>query len=84
MYCIYNLASEYSFNCGFKFFDLSDAAYAKVVYITYNMSKWDLPDIYAHALGLGHIYQANPSCPYACYNLYYVYYTKLVLAIYSI
>ena len=46
-----------------------------VVYITYNMGNWDLPDIYAHALGpaalgLGHIYQANPSCP--CYN-YYIY-----------
>jgi len=42
-------------------------------YITYNMGNWDLPDIYglAHgsaALGLGHIYQANPSCP--CYNYY--------------
>ena len=37
------------------------------------MGNRDLPDIYAHALGpaalgLGHIYQANPSCP--CYNLY--------------
>ena len=37
------------------------------------MGNQDLPDIYAHALGpaaleLGHIYQANPSCP--CYNLY--------------
>ena len=44
-----------------------------VVYITYNMGNRDLPDIYAHALGpaalvLGHIYQANPSCPY--YNYY--------------
>ena len=49
--------------------------YTQVVYITYNMGNRDLPDIYAHilgpaALGLGHIYQANPSCPYACYNLY--------------
>ena len=48
----------------------------KVVYITYNMGNRDLPDIYAHALGpaalgLGHIYQANPSCP--CYNLYIIY-----------
>ena len=75
--CICNLTSEYSFNCGFKiFFDLSDVVYTQVVYITYNMGNWDLPDIYAHslrpaALGLGHkkiIYQANPACP--CYNLY--------------
>ena len=47
--------------------------YTQVVYITYNMGNQDLPDIYADALGpaalgLGHIYQANPSCP--CYNLY--------------
>ena len=74
--CICNLTSEYSFNCGFKiFFDLSDEVYTKVVYITYNMGNRDLPDIYAHALGpaalgLGHIYQANPSCP--CYNLYII------------
>ena len=39
------------------------------------MGNRDLPDVYAHALGpvalgLGHIYQANPSCP--CYN-YYIY-----------
>ena len=72
--CICNLTSEYSFNCGFKiFFDLSYEVYTQVVYITYNMGNQDLPDIYAHALGpaalrLGHIYQANPSCP--CYNLY--------------
>jgi len=37
------------------------------------MGNWDLPDIYALALGpaalrLRHIYQANPSCP--CYNYY--------------
>jgi len=37
------------------------------------MGKKDLSDIYALALGpaavgLGHIYQANPSCP--CYNYY--------------
>ena len=56
--CICNLTSEYSFNCGLKFFfDLSDVVYTQVVYITYNR---DLPDIYAHALGpvalrLGHI-----------------------------
>ena len=72
--CICNLTSEYSFNCGLKiFFDLSDVVYTQVIYITYNMGNRDLPDIYAHALrpaalGLGHIYQANPSCP--CYNLY--------------
>ena len=47
--------------------------YTLVVYISYNMANRDLPDIYAHALGpaalrLGHIYQANPSCP--CYSLY--------------
>ena len=72
--CICNLTSEYSFNCGFKiFFDLSDVVCTQVVYITYNMGNRDLPDIYAHALGpaalgLEHIYQANPSCP--CYNLY--------------
>ena len=44
-------------------------------YISYNVGTRDFPDIYAHALGpaalgLGHIYQANPSCP--CYN-YYIY-----------
>ena len=44
-----------------------------VEYISYNMGTRDLPDIYARALGpaalgLGHIYQANPSC--SCYNLY--------------
>ena len=44
--------------------------------VAYNMGNRDLPDIYAHALGptalgLGHIYQANPSCP--CYNLYIQY-----------
>ena len=69
--CIYNLASEYNFNSGLKiFFDLSDETYTLVVYITYNIGKRDLLDIYAHALelgpaalGLGHIYQANPSCP---------------------
>ena len=43
------------------------------------MGNRDLPDIYAHALGpaalgLGHIYQANPSCP--CYN-YYIYSDKV-------
>ena len=91
--CICNLTSEYSFNCGFKiFFDLSDVVYTQVVYITYNMGNRDLPDIYAHALGpaalgLGHIYQANPSCP--CYNLYiyiyiYIYiYVHMQLAMYA-
>ena len=44
-------------------------------YISYNVGTRDFPDIYARALGLaalglGHIYQANPSCP--CYN-YYIY-----------
>ena len=44
-------------------------------YISYNMGTRDFPDIYARALGpaalgLGHIYQANPSCPW--YN-YYIY-----------
>ena len=55
---------------GLKFFDLSDAVHTFVAYITYNMGNWDLPDIYAYALGLGHIYQTNPSCP--CYNLYII------------
>ena len=45
LYTIYNLASEYNFNCGFKFFfDFSDVVYTLVVYITYNMGKRDLPD----------------------------------------
>ena len=52
--------------------DLFDVLCTLVVYISYNMGNRNyLPDIYAHALGpvaLGHIYQANPSCP--CYNLY--------------
>ena len=56
--------------------------YTQVVYITYNMGNRDLPDIYAHALGpaalgLGHIYQANPSCP--CYNLYIYYHIILIM-----
>ena len=42
----------------------------EVEYISYNVGTRDLPDIYARALGLGHIYQANPLCP--CYN-YYIY-----------
>ena len=50
------------------FFDLSDMIYMQVVYITYNMGNRDLPDIYAHALRLGHIYQANPFCP--CLYIY--------------
>ena len=46
------------------------------------MGTWNLPDIYAQArgpaaLGLGHIYQANPSCP--CYN----YYTWLASQLYN-
>ena len=72
--CICNLTSELI--VGLNFFDLSDVVYTQVVYITYKMGNRDLPDIYAHALGpaalgLGHIYQANPSCP--CYNLYIIY-----------
>jgi len=47
--------------------------YAIVVYITYNMATWDLPDVYAlalwpAALGLAYTYQANPSWPW--YNYY--------------
>ena len=50
------------------------------------MGNRDLPDIYAHALGpaalgLGHIYQANPSCP--CYNYYILYDLKLYVYIYT-
>ena len=42
-------------------------------YISYTMGTRDFPDVYARALGpaalgLGHIYQANPSCPW--YNYY--------------
>ena len=52
-------------------------------YISYNMGTWDFPDKYARALepaalGLGHIYQANPSCP--CYNHYV--YAKCIIASY--
>ena len=48
------------------------------------MGNQDLPDIYAHALGpaalrLGHIYQANPSCP--CYN-YYIHLATRNVAVY--
>ena len=42
---ICNLASEYSFNCGLKFFDFSDVIYTTKVYITYNMGNPDLPDM---------------------------------------
>jgi len=43
------------------------------------MGNWDLPDIYALALGpaalrLGHSYQANPLCPS---NNYYIYTHKV-------
>ena len=31
---------------------------------SYTMARRNLPDIYAQALGLGHIYQANPSWPW--------------------
>ena len=43
-----------------------------MVYITYTMATRDLPDIYALALGLGHIYiyQANPLWPW--YNQEYI------------
>ena len=51
---------------GLFFFDFSDVTYTLVVYITYNIGNRGLPDTYAHALGLGYIYQANPSCP--CYK----------------
>ena len=47
-------------------------------YISYNMGTRDFPDIYARALGLGHIYQANPSCPW--YN-YYIYISLLVVSV---
>jgi len=54
----------------------------KVVYITYTM---DLPyiyalahEIYALALGLGHIYQANPS--WLWYN-YYIYSTAVLTTV---
>ena len=66
---------------GFKIFiDLFDMLCTLVVYISYNMGNWDLPDIYPlalrpAALGLGDIYQANPSSP--CYN-YYLYQLPLV------
>jgi len=51
--------------------DLFDMLCTLVVYISYNMGNWDFPDIYPLAfgpvaLGLGHIYQANPYFP--CYN----------------
>ena len=46
----------------------------EVEYISYNVGTRDFPDIYSRALGpaalgLGHIYQANPSCPW--YNYYF-------------
>ena len=51
--CICNLASEYNFNCGFKFFfDLSDVVYTQVVYITYNMGNPDLPDIFQSSIAV--------------------------------
>ena len=58
--CICNLTSEYSFNCGFKFFLICLTWYILKWY-SYIMGNRDLPDIYAHALGpaalgLGHIY----------------------------
>ena len=54
-------------------------------YISYNVGTQDFPDIYIYAcalgpavLGLGHIYQANPSCP--CYN-YYIILDYIILAV---
>ena len=46
-------------------------------YISYNMGTRDFPDIYARALGPaalgpGHIYQANPSCPWYNYYLFLI------------
>ena len=46
--------------------------HTQVVYITYTMATWDLPDIYARALWpaalrLECIYQANPSWPWYNY-----------------
>ena len=51
--------------------------------ICYNMGTRDFPDIYVRALRpaalrLGHIYQANPSCP--CYN-YYIYDNLVLLTL---
>ena len=55
-------------------------------YISYNMGNRDLPDIYTlalgpAALGLGYIYQANPSCP--CYNLYIYIYIYIYIHIHT-
>ena len=49
--------------------------FLEVEYISYNVGTQDFPDIYARALGLGHIYQANPSWP--CYN-YYIYTVRAI------
>ena len=35
-----------------------------MVFITYTTATRDLPDIYAHTIGLCHMYQANPTWPY--------------------
>ena len=56
---------------GFKF--LFNVVCTLVAYITYSLGNQDFPDDYTLTLGpaalrLGHIYQANSSCP--CYNLY--------------
>ena len=53
------------------------------------MSTRDFPDIYARALGpaalgLGHIYQANPSCPWYNYYIYIVYVTYKPWVLYSV
>ena len=53
---------------------LFDVLYTLVVYTSYKMGNQDLPDtVYGNtfgpaALGLGQIYQANPS--FSCYNSY--------------
>ena len=69
--CICNLANEYSFNCGFNFFLIFLTWYILKWYIS--LITWAIGIFLIHALGpaalgLGHIYQANPSCP--SYNLY--------------
>jgi len=50
------------------------------------MGNQDLSDMYALALGpaaigLGHIYQANPSCP--CYNYYLMWLTSIQGTVHS-
>ena len=71
-YYVYITAEQLPVSLG-RFFRVPE-----VVYNTYNMCTQDLPDIYARALGLGHIYQANPLCP--CHN-YYIYRTYMYMYI---